>query len=537
MNSRFSTGDATAVRSSWLPMAAIAMGQAQMSWNINALPVSVGGISAEFGTSSTTVVTAIVAYSLGVAGFTMFAARIGQKVGPLRVFRWMTAAFLVAMVVMTTSASPAVMIAAQALAGLASAAIIPSLVVLTAHHYKGQQQATALGVLGAVQAIATVVAFFVAGVVGTYFGWRYSFGLLIPFSLGVLLLSRHLTPVEKVPDVEIDRLGVVLAATAMILISIGFNYLDDWGLLLADGAAPFSVLGLSPALVMIVCGVLGVQLFIAWTQRRQAAGQTPLLALVVIESTQDRAAVISMMAITMLGKATTFMIPLYIQMVQGRSSLQTAVAMIPYQLAVLAAAFLVVRLYGQLTPRQIARGAFAVVTVGMLLLAMVITNDWSNITVVIGLMLVGLGQGALATLLFNVLVTSSAKEFAGDVGALRGTVSNLAAAVGTAVTGALVVGILSANIERALVDHPTIPSTLISQVDLDNVRFVTNDRLLETMSRTTATPDQVEAALQINADARLRALRLTFLLLTGLGLLAFVPAGRLPDYKPEEVPG
>jgi MFS family permease len=536
MNSRSTAGVATEEKTSWLPMAAIAMGQAQMSWNINALPVSIGGISAEFSTAPTTVVTAIVAYSLGVAGFTMLGARLGQKFGPLQVFRCMTAVFLVAMVIMTSSASPAIMIAAQALAGLASAAIIPSLVVLTAHHYKGRQQATALGVLGAVQAIATVVAFFLAGVVGTYFGWRYSFGLLIPFSIGVLLLSRHLTPVEKVPDVRIDRWGVVLAAIAVTLISLGFNNLDDWGLLLPDGAAPFSVLGLSPALVMIVCGVVGVQLFIAWTQGRQAAGETPLLALVVIESPQDRAAVISMMAMTMLGKAITFMIPLYIQIVQGRTSLETAVSMIPYQLAVLAAAILVVRLYGRLTPRQIARSAFAVVTVGTLLLAVVMRNDWSNAYVVLGLMLVGFGQGALSTLLFNVMVTSSPKEFAGDVGALRGTVSNLAAAVGTAVTGALVIGILSANIQRALVDHPTIPPGLISKVDLDSVTFVSNDRLLEMMSRTSATPEQVEAALQINSDARLRALKLTFLLLTGLGLLAFVPAGRLPGRMPGDAP-
>jgi hypothetical protein len=164
-------------------------------------------------------------------------------------------------------------------------------------------------------------------------------------------------------------------------------------------------------------------------------------------------------------------------------------------------------------------------------------NDWSDLSVVLGLMLVGLGQGALSTLLFNVLVTSSPKEFAGDVGALRGTVSNLAAAVGTAVTGALVVGILSANIQRALVDHPTIPPGLISKVDLDSVTFVSNDRLLEMMSRTSATPEQVDAALQINSDARLRALKLTFLLLTGLGLLAFVPAGRLPGHKPGDPQG
>jgi MFS family permease len=537
MNSRSNAGVATDEKTSWLPMAAIAMGQAQLSWNINALPVSIGGISAEFSTAPTTVVTAIVAYSLGVAGFTMLGARLGQKFGPLRVFRSMTALFLVAMVIMTSSPSPEVMIAAQALAGLASAAIIPSLVVLAAHHYKGKQQATALGVLSAVQAIATVVAFFVAGVVGTYFGWRYSFGLLIPLSIGVLLLSRHLTPVEKVPDVEIDRWGVVLAAVAVTLLSLGFNALDDWGLLLAKGAAPFSVLGLSPALVMVVCGVVGVQLFIAWTQNRQAAGQTPLLALVVIESPQDRAAVISMMAMTMLGKAIMLMIPLYIQIVQGKTSLQTAVSMIPYQLAVLAAAILVVRLYGRLTPRQIARYAFAVATVGTLLLAVIVRNDWSDVYVILGLTLVGLGQGALSTLLFNVLVTSSPREFAGDVGALRGTVSNLAAGVGTAVAGALVIGILSANIQRALVDHPTIPPGLISKVDLDNVTFVSNDRLMEMMSRTSATPEQVEAALQINADARLRALKLTFLLLTGLGLMAFVPAGRLPGRKPGDAPG
>ena len=139
MNSRSAADVATEEKTSWLPMVAIAMGQAQMSWNINALPVSIGGIGKEFSTAPTTVVTAIVAFSLGVAGFTMFGAKLGQKFGPLRVFRWMTTVFLAAMVIMTLSPSPGVMIAAQALAGLASAAIIPSLVVLTAHHYKGRQ--------------------------------------------------------------------------------------------------------------------------------------------------------------------------------------------------------------------------------------------------------------------------------------------------------------------------------------------------------------------------------------------------------------
>ena len=57
------------------------------------------------------------------------------------------------------------------------------------------------------------------------------------------------------------------------------------------------------------------------------------------------------------------------------------------------------------------------------------------------------------TLLFNVLVTASPKELAGDVGSLRGTTNNLAAAVGTAVAGALLVGLLSAII-LGVAEHP-----------------------------------------------------------------------------------
>ena len=68
------------------------------------------------------------------------------------------------------------------------------------------------------------------------------------------------------------------------------------------------------------------------------------------------------------------------------------------------------------------------------------------------------------------------------------------------------------------------------QVDLDRANFVSNDRLKDVMTGTTATPEQVAEAVRINADARLRALKLSFLLLAGIALLMISPAGRLPDY-------
>jgi predicted MFS family arabinose efflux permease len=523
-------------RQPWLPMVVIAMGQAQMSLNVNALPVSIGGIVTEFSTAPTTIGTAIVAHSVAVAGFTMLGAKLGQKFGSLRVFRMATLVLLLAMAMMAASPGVAVMLAAQVLAGLAAAEIVPALVVLIVHNYAGAQQARALGILGAVQAMAAVSAFFVAGVLGTYLGWRYAFGLVIPFAAATLALSLRLAPVPKTPDLRIDGVGVFLAVATVVLISVGVNNLYEWGTLLAGVSAPFNVLGLSPAPVMIVAGVVGIQLFIAWAQRRQSRLQTPLLALQVIDSPREHAAALAMMAIFMLANALTFLVPLYIQMVQGRTSLETAIAMIPYQVAVFASAISVLGLADRLTPRQIARGSFVLISAALVLLAQVMSNEWSNVLVVLGLVMFGVGQGALATLLFNVLVTYAPKQFAGDVGSLRGTIKNLAAGVGTALAGALAVGILSVNIERSLVDNPTIPPELIRQVDLNRATFVSNAHLKDVMTKTTATAEQVSAAVHINAEARLRALKLSLLFLAGVSLLVIVPAGRLPGYVRGQAP-
>ena len=53
---------------------------------------------------------------------------------------------------------------------------------------------------------------------------------------------------------------------------------------------------------------------------------------------------------------------------------------------------------------------------------------------------------------------------------------------------------------------------------------------------TTATADQIDEAVRINAAARLRALSLYLLILARVGLLVIVPARRLPNYRPVKIP-
>ena len=524
------------VKDSWVPMIAIALGQVLMSFNVASLPVALGGMVKSFNVPPTTIATGIVMYSMLVAGFVMLGAKLNQRFGAVRVFRATVLLFGCAQVLMTFSPNATVMITAQALSGAAAAAIVPSLVALIAENYRGRQQATALGALGSARAAAGVAAFLIGGVLGTFIGWRPAFGILIALSAIVFVLSFRLRSDNGRPEVQIDLLGVVLAAAAIVLISFGFNNLNRWGMAVATPGAPFNIAGLSPAPVFIVVGIVLGQLFVRWTRRRQEAGRTPLLALEVITSPKEWAAVIAMFAVVALEAMLNFSVPLYIQIVQGRSPLATAVAMLPFNLTVFFSAMLIVRFYDKLTPRQIGRYGFMLCTVALVWLAFVVRNDWSAVPVMLGLIVFGIGQGSLVTLVFNVLVTASPKELAGDVGSLRGTTNNLASAVGTAVAGALLVTLLSTVVLGRIAATPALTPEVQAMVNLDSINFVSNDRLRTTLETAGATTEQVTMAVAVNAEARLRALKIGLLLMAGIALLSILPAGRLPDYKPGEIP-
>lgn len=509
-------------------MIVIGLAQMLMVFNVSTLQVSIDGITSSLGAPATTVGTAIVVYSLVVAGLIILGARIGQAIGSRRVFRAMLVLFGISMAVMAMSPNAMTMIFAQALAGIAAASLVPSLVVLISSHYSGQQQAKALGWLGGAQALGIVLAFLIAGGLATWVSWRVTFGLLVLLAAVIFKMSDRLTGLEGQSGVEIDVTGMLLVASSIFLISIGCDNLTEWGVLLATPRAPLTFLDMSPAPFMIVCGIFLMQAFVSWTRRRQAAGEPVLVALEVLETHRERSALFCMFVIGALGSALTFLIPLYIQIVQGGSSLQTALAVIPFSLASFAAAVLVVRMHDRLSPREIARIAFMLMTFAMVLLAAVIRNDWSTLPVTIGMIAAGIGEGALVTLLFNVLVSASPRELAGDVGSLRGTTNNLAAGVGTALAGALVVGVLASSIHRELVDNPRIPIELKAQVNLDEIAFVSNSRLRGFLNGLGAAPAHVEEAVEINTRARLLALKVTFIALAGLSLLAWFPAGGLP---------
>jgi hypothetical protein len=178
--------------------------------------------------------------------------------------------------------------------------------------------------------------------------------------------------------------------------------------------------------------------------------------------------------------------------------------------------------------------SFVLIAIGLVVVAFTVGNGWGTVAVILGLLLVGVGEGTLLTLLFNVLVSASPKRLAGDVGALRGVANNMSNAIGAAFASVVAGGLLSLLLGSAF-GASSLPPRLHKAALFDDVNFVSNRELKSALATGSATPEQVNKAVAINEHARRRSLQASFLVVAGISLLAVFAAARLPGFVPGEL--
>jgi MFS family permease len=522
-------------RASWVPMLIVMLAQIQISFN--AWNVSITGITQDLSIPPTAVGTALTTGTFAMASFVLLGAKVGAKIGVRRAFQIGLVVPALAAALIAVAQNGTMLIVAQAMSGASFALSVPALTVMVAANYHGRQQAQAIGFLASAIPLAQVISLLIAGAFASTIGWRWSFALVAAMGGLNFLLSWRLKVVPPQSDLKIDGRGAVLSSVAVLLISLAFSGLNSWGLLFARADAPVKILGLSPVPILLIIGAMFAQGFFMWTRKRMDEHKPVLFSLKILERAEDKATVWCMAIMLFVGTAVSFLLPLYMQVVQGFGGFKTSLSIIPYTLSIVVANTLVARLYDRFPPRKIARAAFVVVVVALTVLAYTISNDWGQISIVVGLVLLGLAQGCIVALVFNTLLSASPKELAGDVGAWRGLTHNISGSVGIAVATAFAIAMLGAFSLSAAQRSPVIDQATIQQVEFDNVNFITNDQLQQSLSSTTdATPAEIDKATVIFADARLRSLKITLLVLAAISLLAIVPAGRMPTFQDEEIP-
>jgi Na+/melibiose symporter-like transporter len=230
-----------------------------------------------------------------------------------------------------------------------------------------------------------------------------------------------------------------------------------------------------------------------------------------------------------------FVVPLYLSVALGLSAIDTGVRILPLSLTLLAAAIGVPRLFPTASPRLVVRCGLLALFAGTVVLLGALGVDSGPEVVLVPLLLIGLGVGALASQLGSVTVSAVPDEQSSEVGGVQNTMTNLGASIGTALAGAILIATLSTSFSANIQHSDAIPARAKSQAQVQlagGVPFVSDADLNSALDEAHVSSRQADAAVAAYQDARISGLRSALAILALAAVIALLLAQKIPTQQP-----
>ncbi|HVD01544.1 MAG TPA: DHA2 family efflux MFS transporter permease subunit [Candidatus Dormibacteraeota bacterium] len=348
----------------------IALGSTASILSSTVVNVAVPALQSTFHATITDVQWILVAYLLGLSAVIPISGYVSDRFGTKRVYLVTLIAFTLTSGLCGVAWSLQSEIVFRVIQGLAGGMVMPVGMTIVMRMSAPEERGQLMSILGVPMMLAPALGPTLGGWLIQVFDWRWVFWVNLPAGLLALALGYFFLDPGKMPWVErkIDFLGLFLATPGVTLMIYGLTQasLNGWG----------SASGLLP----IIGGAALVVGFVLWELRQEH----PLLDMRVFKDAAFAASagVGVIFASALFG--AVFLIPVFMQEVQGKSTLEAGLLLAPQGVgAALAMVF-----SGSLTDRF---GARPVVFVGILgLVASTIlltaitpeTGNWSWITII-----------------------------------------------------------------------------------------------------------------------------------------------------------
>jgi MFS family permease len=407
-------------------------------------------------------------------------------------------------------------------------------VALVATNFGPAERPRAYGLVMSAAAIAVAAGPLIGGLFTTYASWRWVFAGEVLLVLVIVAMSRRMVDSPPVAGVKLDPIGTVLSAAGLAMVVFGIVRAGTWGFVQPKPSAP-QWLGASPVIWLILGGAVVLTLFVLWEDRCLQKGRGVLIDPQLLRVRGLQAGLISFFFQYLLQAGLFFVIPLFLSVALGLSAVATGVRLLPLSLTILAAAAGVPRLFPAASPRRVVRIGFGLLAAGTIILVAALDAGAGPEVVTWPLLLAGLGVGSLASQLGSVTVSSVPTSQSGEVGGVQNTVMYLGASVGTALSGAILIAVLTTTFLGNVANDPAVPQEMSqrAQVELSaGIPFVSDADLGATLEKAGVPPETAQAIVDDNASARLNGLRASLSVLALLALLALAATRRLPTRQP-----
>ncbi|HKY25363.1 MAG TPA: MFS transporter [Gaiella sp.] len=513
----------------------LAAGQFLMTLDTSVMNVSIATVAKDVGTTVTGIQGAITAYTLVMAALMITGAKIGALIGRKRAFAIGCVIYGCGSFITSISQNlPTLLFGWSFLEGVGAALILPAIVALVAGNFPRERRPAAYGMVAAAGAIAVAVGPLVGGFCTTYFSWRWVFAGEVVIVAAILLLTRRIAdaPVEKRP--KLDLVGAVLSAVGLSLIVFGVLRSSEWGWIQPKAEGP-EWAGLSPTVWLVLAGLFVVWLFFRWQARVESHGGEPLVRPAMLQNKQLNGGLVMFFFQYLAQAGLFFVVPLYLSVCLGLTALETGARLLPLSLTLLVAAIGIPRLLPNVSPRLIVRSGLLALLAGTVVLLGALEPDSGPEIVLVPMLLIGLGIGALASQLGAVTVSAVPDDESPEVGGVQNTMTNLGASMGTALAGSVMIAAVSAAFLANIQQNPDIPSRVKSEAEVElagGVPFVSDADLEAALDEAGVPRRTRDEALEAYTDARIDGLRNALAILALLDVIALFFAQRIPRTQP-----
>jgi EmrB/QacA subfamily drug resistance transporter len=524
----------TQAQGATLVLATLASAQFLMTLDSSVMNVSMAQVAADLGTTITGIQTAITLYTLVMASLMITGGKLGAIFGRRRMFAVGLAVYGAGS--LTTAVAPnlpVLLFGWSLLEGVGAALIMPAIVALVASNFVVERRSAAYGLVAAAGAVAVAAGPLIGGAVTTFASWRLVFaGEVVIVALIFVLLRR----VKDAPPstAHLDVVGSALTVVGLSAVVYGVLRSGEWGWVRPVEGGP-SLGGASPVIWLIIGGLVVIWLFLVWESRLVRVGREPLLDPAMLANRQLAGGLSMFFAQFLVQAGVFFAVPLFLSVVLELSAVQTGIRILPLSVALLLAAAGIPKVWPRANPRRVVRLGLLLMLGGVLFLVAGMDPGASAVVVLLPMLLMGLGLGALSSQLGAVTVSAVPDSQSAEVGGLQNTATNLGASLGTALIGSVLIATLSAAALAGVADNPALSAEVQAEATTeisDGVAFVSDSQLAEALDAQGVDPATAAEIQDINAAARLEGLRAAFALAAVLCALSLLFTGRLPEEAP-----
>jgi MFS family permease len=316
------------------------------------------------------------------------------------------------------------------LEGVGTALLIPPVYILATLWFSDlTSRAWAFGAISGLGGIGAAAGPLIGGVIATGISWRAAFVFQALVVGTIILLSRGLEdPLAADPTRPFDAVGAILSAVGMFFVVFGILQAGTNNVLFAV----FLVLGLG-----LLIG------FFFYIRARERRGKEALLSTRLFRNRTCNLALVTQNTQWLLLMGVSFTVSVFLQEVRGYSAIGTGVVFTAATVGVLVSSFAAQRLAKKFSQRTLIVAGFILTLAGIGLLLGFVHSSSRVVAFVPGLLLIGLGLGAMLTPSVNVVQSSFPEALQGEISGLSRSVSNLGSTFGTAIAGTILVSVVA----------------------------------------------------------------------------------------------